>query len=1803
MLGYEEHIRRAFMEINDGTDPPELVDGKICSTVSLVATTNYQIIYYDHWEDGYEADLMNPVQLTTLVFGDGNPVNGGSGDDILYAGSDINLTSTQNLTGTLDVNGYVPVYPARNPAYLRYDGGDRLISVGGPVNLTHAMWPLNNSWIGGAWEIPSRQTYQDTFVYSIPVGEDLYVWGGGDTGAFGDFRNVYIQAMAYEDNTTLSINNGTQAVNIVLNRGQTYFSLGAINSTAAVSITINAGTVIRSNRPIQVGLVTGADGSFQSRFFTILPDKLLGAEYIVPVPSGGTNGGLAAEVYIFNPNDFAITVSGYDRIISTTFTISPATFISSTVAYSRVRGSYIPPDTALRLVSSDGVFGVLVGGGTSQTAYDWGFAAVPAKYLTREYYVPWSPGNYHCPGPQCASYLNGSPVWIAPLSNGTTFYVDFNQGGLDGIPDQIFTLDVLEQRRIFDPDNDNTGMHIWATGEFAAAWGEDPRTAGTGNPYLDFGTAILPSVKQWIAPLLTIDKQAEPTILPLTGGVVTFTLITRSYNAVITEIDITDTLPLSWTYVAGSTRVQYPLGGITSPEPTISGQVLHWDLGAGLDLQQTLTLTFQAQITDTTQTIHINKATAAGYYGYARARLAPAAETIVAMGDLDLRKQASHTDANVGDTLAYTLSYQNTNSVFSMTNVLIRDVLPVEYVSFVDMSPGGTYDSASGTVVWNLGTLDPGASGSVTLTLQINNFVRDGVLIRNTAYIDSDQTDWANSNTVQTRVHAAEVALSKSAPPAAAQGQIITYTLSYQNTGSAPATRATIYDTIPISTTYVPGSLAILTDTVWTTLSDAVDEDAGAFISPTLVISPGMVPGILAVGESGQIRFSVQINESISRNALILNWATLIRDLDNPRDSNLVITRISELVLNKAVSPTIAGPGSVLSYTLRLENLSADETHTDVYVQEAIPDYTQLLTDSIYGGQVWYSWDNGATFTTTWPITPVTHLRWYTATVPSGQVRTMGFAVRVQDTLPPNTVIQNMAHFWSNEIMAHIGQWLPSNAVTVGTINLNIAKNTPFTIVSPGQTLTYTVTYNNSGSVAAQAVITDVIDSTRNIASPTIQTQTLNIPARTAGVWEVGVTVASTATCGEVITNVASIWHSQHSNTSNPVVVTVSAPYGAAFVPSSPAICPGIPLTLTNTSTGTLSYRWSLGDGTLTDTVSPVYAYAWPGEYTIVLTATNLCGSDVASQTITVIDPPTASFSPTIAETWVGLPVTWTNASTGYVDLLWDLGDGTLTTTLSPTHSYAMPGIYTVTLTVTSTCGVSDVATGTVEVKPPLLAMHKEASTTLIEAGDLLTYTIVISNLSPAYATGGMISDTIPLYTTLIPGSIVLDPPTAGVIGTPPAMVSNLTLAPGAVVTLTMSVQVDGNVPNGVEAITNTATVTVTEGGGAQAHKVVLVSAAPELQVGKFTDRAEVRLGETLTYTIVVRNNGTQGATGVVMTDTLPLSVTVKAISGSGMLDADRVVWPLGDLDVGGILTETLVVTVSRGVPVGLGALTNTVQVTDDGANGPDLVPDNNCMTHTVKIEYAPALTLAKSGPITARVGERITFVLTVAHDLVNGDGSAVTAVGVSDSLAGTATLSGGDDGDGWLQAGEEWSFVASYVVRPSDPATLINVGLVEARDGDGDVITATANHQTGILYAPELMVGKQGPVSAWVGERVVFTITVSNVSIVPTGIGTAGGDGSPIYALTVSDSIAGPASLISGDNGNGILDFGERWLYVVEYTVRDQDTSPLENVATAQGKNGNGVPVYGTAQHSMRIIRPEEIRWLYFPLVLRNNR
>jgi hypothetical protein len=143
-------------------------------------------------------------------------------------------------------------------------------------------------------------------------------------------------------------------------------------------------------------------------------------------------------------------------------------------------GRFVPVSSAVYLAAANGTtrFWAIGSYDAESADFNYGFSLVPANLLTNDYYVGWAPGSTNLSA-------NGSPVFITPVQNNTTIFVDY--GPADGVVDGTFVVNRLEVLKLLDPDNNNTGMHVWATGPFAITWGEDSQFASPGNPFIDAG--------------------------------------------------------------------------------------------------------------------------------------------------------------------------------------------------------------------------------------------------------------------------------------------------------------------------------------------------------------------------------------------------------------------------------------------------------------------------------------------------------------------------------------------------------------------------------------------------------------------------------------------------------------------------------------------------------------------------------------------------------------------------------------------------------------------------------------------------------------------------------------------------------------------------------------------------------------------------------------------------------------------------------------------------------------------------------------------------------------------------------------------------------------------------------------------------------------------------------------------------------------------------------------------------------------------------------------------------------------------
>lgn len=168
-------------------------------------------------------------------------------------------------------------------------------------------------------------------------------------------------------------------------------------------------------------------------------------------------------------------------------------------------------------------------------------------------------------------------------------------------------------------------------------------------------------------------------------------------------------------------------------------------------------------------------------------------------------------------------------------------------------------------------------------------------------------------------------------------------------------------------------------------------------------------------------------------------------------------------------------------------------------------------------------------------------------------------------------------------------------------------------------------------------------------------------------------------------------------DTSNYMPLAIKGASGG-FEVVADKLCYQSPVILQDTSHSTpdnpiLSWRWNFGDGqveTKTKGGTISHTYTDPGAYAVSLQITDAagCSSSVPNIQYVNVNGPKAAFYPSGTDVHLNTTVyfynntnDWGNSNTVYN---WDFGDGTTSSDAYPSHTYTVPGSYTVTMKATN---------------------------------------------------------------------------------------------------------------------------------------------------------------------------------------------------------------------------------------------------------------------------------------------------------------------------------------------------------------------------------------------------------------------------------------------------------------------------------------------------------------------------------------
>lgn len=313
---------------------------------------------------------------------------------------------------------------------------------------------------------------------------------------------------------------------------------------------------------------------------------------------------------------------------------------------------------------------------------------------------------------------------------------------------------------------------------------------------------------------LRIDKTGPATAVP--GTTITYSIVaTNDGPTDATQVSVSDNLPDGIQVITATSTV----GTVNIPASAQDTTAANNDdivvtIGS-LANDASATITITALVLPATRSSLVNAATVSTANSALTDATGNNSDTLTTTINptVDLRVQATAPSTIVaGNQLTYTFTVTNSGPS-QATNVRLTNALP-SGVTFVSGSSSVSSASVTGATLASgvvLGTLNPGASETVTVVVGVNGATRGS--FTNTATVtatEPEPTTDTNSNTASPATTATgsavlQVTQTDSATVVAAGG-FLTYVISIRNTGPSTATNIVATNTLPSGVTFSSGT-------------------------------------------------------------------------------------------------------------------------------------------------------------------------------------------------------------------------------------------------------------------------------------------------------------------------------------------------------------------------------------------------------------------------------------------------------------------------------------------------------------------------------------------------------------------------------------------------------------------------------------------------------------------------------------------------------------------------------------------------------------------------------------------------------------------------------------------------------------------------------------------------------------------------------------------------------------------------------------------------------------------------------------
>ncbi|HDR7975549.1 TPA: DUF11 domain-containing protein, partial [Bacillus cereus] len=994
-------------------------------------------------------------------------------------------------------------------------------------------------------------------------------------------------------------------------------------------------------------------------------------------------------------------------------------------------------------------------------------------------------------------------------------------------------------------------------------------------------------------------KSANRSITRI-GQIITYTVaVTNAGTIPITNTLLLDAIASGTTFVPNSILVD----GVPRPnENPITG--------INLDIilpNNTIIVTFQVSVVSIPPQNNINNIAVIHYEYRPEPSTPPISETTSSNATniqfidaiLIATKSANTVLATIDETIEYTVFIQNNGS--ATTNSIF----------FTDTIADGTVFIPGSVIVNNtvLPAADPNIGFSIpnvaagqmtTITFQVSvtnlptvnptpntaNIVYDFIFNPDFAPIQKSTT----SNTTFVQINDADIVSLKTVDLTSVTiGDILTYTTTLTNTGNTDATAVVFTDNIPDGTTFIDGSV-LVNNIPQLNANPSVGILVGT-IAPNISIPVTFSVTVVALPASGHVqnqstsRYTINVEEQIST-------------------SNITFTEVisANVIATKTTPIQYADLQTIIPYTISIINNGNIQVE-NIIVTDIIPANTSFIENSVIV--------NGNARPNDNPLNGI-----QIDTIPPNTTATILFQVRVT-SIPQTNPISNTStieYEYTVPDRPPITETIISSAAAteINHANLNSNKAVDLAFATVGDTLTYTITLNQTGNVAVNdVIIQDIIPQGTTFIenSVIVNGETLpgvnpvsGIPIGTITIGEDAivsfqVTVTSIPTPNELNNNAITTFNYivnpnnvpvTNTTTTNTVTTTVQNDNVIAIkaVDFTSAL-PG--QTLTYTITITNNGNIIIEDLLLVDTA--------PADTTFV----------IGSVTINGINQPNAN-----PENGITLGNLAPNESV-IITFQVTISSSTLQSTINndATISYTpIVGLIQPPITITKQINTVTKQTNTVTttVVDPMVDIEKTADKSIVVIGDIITFTLAVFNHSPIPTISTSVIDSIPAGTTFIENSVTINgtpvtnvrPDTGINIGSLPA---------DSVATITFQVLVT-SIPSN-STIINSATVTAAFQLTPQDPIITFIVNSNIVRipiqfitvtVTKNASVSSAYLNQYFDYTVRITNTSKISLSNISLQDTIPAGL--QFINGTVFINGERS--PLANPNIGFLVATNL---------------------------------------------------------------------------------------------------------------------------------------------------------------------------------------------------------------------------------------------------------------------------------------------------------